>query len=460
MEIPGFYDFFGPKESLSVERSGPSLEAGWAELTVEQSMRSSRLYAGSLSSQRSRPLSSLSVNSSQTIEVEDSLATTRHPPGFRQRLISKAMRKVKDRSRASKSELARDFEREEEEMRQCFIAMDEDGSGVLEIEELEAAFREAGAYCSKTMLRGLIRLLRQSQRQNRTGSTLDASDPYALTFKDFQALLKMRKFTNWDNDKNALTSTDDLPLPITLVAYGHRRRLILKSYLNNDFLSNSHLAADLESAQLVTALGATPRATNAGDEAGEMRSSIQANEEFEDLTTEARERAVSVLPRRLRANFVAESEKSPKRPTARSDEKSQNSTRSYRDGKRLLPRIVSKVLQKKEHRPNVFSRNLSQKKPIESAVSRTILPPLPTIGDSAKGLRRRKASARANGHSPVASSCRPALPRLASTGRHSAVGGGGLRFVRQDRATKAEPLILPSVGEIVADLPKSARFRK
>lgn len=189
----------------------------------------------------------------------------------------------------------RDLKKDEEEMKLCFNAMDGDGDGVLDLVELQKAYNESGVEVTLDMLRQLVRLCRSSQTDSQAGKKPQQQQEEnldAVTFKDFKSLLTLRNVPKWESHgggQTALTSTDDLPVHLSVVAFTHRRKRIIEAYLEHNFDMSSRFEGNASTAA---------RRASLADEDG----TLWTPRPVKDATlAELTKKAVSVLPPRMKA---------------------------------------------------------------------------------------------------------------------------------------------------------------
>ena len=159
---------------------------------------------------------------------------------------------------------------------------------------LQDAYAQVGVDLSIELLQQLLRLGRTAQRQKAAGKRQQPVDDVDedmenITFHDFKSLLNLRKFANWDNSKiGQVTSFDDLPVPLSIVAFGHRRKLILNAYLHNDFRVTPKTAE--------VSMGSDP-----ADNTAVLVSDQSEDEDLKLLW----DRAVALLPPRMQVTALA-----------------------------------------------------------------------------------------------------------------------------------------------------------
>eukprot|EP00951_Prasinocladus_malaysianus_P003177 scaffold22634_cov25-Prasinocladus_malaysianus.AAC.3 len=90
------------------------------------------------------------------------------------RQFSRVLRRAKTgvlSSAQARGALRQEIQFEEEELRQCFAAIDDDQNGWLDLAELEVVYREAGVDCGRDDLYRLLRRARKLERDRAKNAT-------------------------------------------------------------------------------------------------------------------------------------------------------------------------------------------------------------------------------------------------------------------------------------------------
>lgn len=232
----------------------------------------------------------------------------------------------------------KDVQMEEEDMRQCFMSMDIDETGLLDLSELQDAYAMSGINISKATMRRIIHYCRKSQAKGRNHQFVDTGDTGLVTFNDFKEMIRMRKFVAWNS--NEIISTADLPISFGVVASSHRRKHILCSFLAYDYLSaEDKLGKRIRQLQELADQAAEP-----GTDITEARGARAETALFSSRDAQQLHDAVAAkLPAKLRARMQGNHDQAAARQVSSTTATSSGRTRN--PSELGLPRCARKAAQ-------------------------------------------------------------------------------------------------------------------